>query len=132
MNYLLDTHSFIWSITDTNKLSNTAISKITNTNNQIFVSAISFWEIALKNALGKLTVNGLSIKDLPNYAEQMGFSLLALTPVISASYAQLVATYHKDPFDRMLIWQAINLDYTLITCDATINKYQTEGLLTCW
>jgi PIN domain nuclease of toxin-antitoxin system len=132
MNYLLDTHSFIWSITDTNKLSHTAIREITNTDNQIFVSAISFWEIALKSALGKLTINGLAIKDLPNYAEQMGFSLLSLSPAISASYAELVATYHKDPFDRMLIWQAINLDYPLITCDTTINKYKSEGLAICW
>jgi PIN domain nuclease of toxin-antitoxin system len=132
MNYLLDTHTFIWSITDTNKLSATAISEITNTDNQIFISAISFWEIALKSALGKLTISGLSIEELPSYAVQMGFSLLSLTPAISASYMRLAATYHKDPFDRMLIWQAINLDYTLITCDATINKYQSEGLAVCW
>jgi PIN domain nuclease of toxin-antitoxin system len=57
MNYLLDSHSFIWSITDTNKLSSIARREITDANNQIFVSAVSFWEIALKSAMGKLTIS---------------------------------------------------------------------------
>ena len=58
----------------------------------------------------------------------MGFEIESLTAKDSSSYHQLKATYHKDPFDRMLIWQAISNNYTFISVDSNVKKYASEGL----
>ena len=70
MKGLMDTHCFIWTLLDTKKLSKRAISFIENTENEIFVSAITFWEISLKFSLGKVEINGLVPEDLPELALQ--------------------------------------------------------------
>lgn len=132
MIYLLDTHTFIWSLMYSSKLSNNSRSIIQDKKNTIFVSAISFWEISLKSSLGKLDVLKILPEDLPDLATQAGFELLPLLPAIASTYHQLNATWHKDPFDRMLIWQAIQKDITLISKDESISKYQSAGLKTIW
>jgi PIN domain nuclease of toxin-antitoxin system len=58
----------------------------------------------------------------------MGFDIAALGPVESSSYHNLRATHHKDPFERMLIWQAICNDYTFVSSDSHVKKYTSEGL----
>jgi PIN domain nuclease of toxin-antitoxin system len=126
MTYLLDTHYLIWSITDNRKLSKTIKEIITNTDNQIVVSTISFWEISLKNSLGKMEIMGFSPGDLPSFCLQMGFDIIPLTAWESSTYHQLKADYHKDPFDRMLIWIAISNGYTFISVDDKIKKYISE------
>lgn len=128
MTYLLDTHYLIWAITDTRRLSQKVKEIITNPENQIVVSTISFWEISLKNSLGKMQIIGLSPEDLPANCLQMGFDVIPLSAFESSTYHRLKATYHKDPFDRMLIWTAISNDYTFISTDANINLYISEGL----
>lgn len=128
MTYLLDTHYLIWAITDTRKLSKKVKEIITNPENQIVVSTISFWEISLKNSLGKMQLIGLSPENLPANCLQMGFDVIPLLAFESSTYHRLKATYHKDPFDRMLIWTAISNDYTFISSDANINLYISEGL----
>lgn len=128
MTYLLDTHYLIWTITDTNKLSKRIREIITNPTNKIVVSTISFWEISLKSSLGKMELKGFSPEDLPGLSIQMGFTLIPLSARDSSTYHLLKATYHKDPFDRMLIWEAISNDYTFISVDANIKRYVSEGL----
>lgn len=132
MIYLLDTHTFIWSLMYSSKLSNNSRSIIQDKKNTIFVSAISFWEISLKSSLGKLDVLKILPEDLPDLATQAGFELLPLLPAIASTYHQLNSTWHKDPFYRMLIWQAIQKDITLISKDESISKYQSAGLKTIW
>jgi PIN domain nuclease of toxin-antitoxin system len=132
MRYLLDTHSLIWLVTDTKKLSIKVRKIFEDTENQIHVSAISFWEIALKFSLGKLELKGGDAKDLLRECTNLGFKTLSLEPEVSATFGQFSVFYHRDPFDRMLIWQAISDNYTLITKDSTINLYKTEGLKTIW
>jgi PIN domain nuclease of toxin-antitoxin system len=128
MTYLLDTHYMIWAITDTNKLSKKLKEILTNPDNQIIVSAISFWEVSLKSSLGKLKIKGFSPEDLPNFCLEIGFDIESLSAEDSSTYHKLKAAHHKDPFDRMLIWQAISNDYTLISIDGNVKKYVSEGL----
>lgn len=128
MTYLLDTHYMIWSITDSKKLSNEVKEAITDPDNLILVSTISFWEVSLKSALGKLEITGFTPEELPDACREIGFDIITLSPEESSSYHKLKATYHKDPFDRMLIWQAIQNGYTLISIDKNVKKYISEGL----
>lgn len=132
MNYLLDTHVFIWSILEKKKLSAKVIKVLENPDHHIFVSAVSFWEISLKFALGKLQIDGLLPNELPSLAHQIGFQLLDLNSKDTSSYHLLKSTWHKDPFDKMLIWQAIKQDFILVSKDENITKYANEGLRTLW
>ncbi len=77
--YLLDTHSFLWSIWQPEKLGQQAVAVLENTDNTVFVSSITFWEISLKYALGKLKL-GCKPDDLLKFADDMGFVKLSLTP----------------------------------------------------
>jgi PIN domain nuclease of toxin-antitoxin system len=132
MIYLLDTHVFLWTIIDPKRLSDKATSVIENNENEIFISAISLWEISLKYALGKLNLIGLEPNELMRQAKDVGFDLMPVSPELAASHYKLNATWHKDPFDRMLIWQAIQKDITLISKDENISKYQSAGLKVVW
>ncbi len=129
MKYLLDTHYLIWALTDTKKIPKKIVDVIIDPGNEIVVSAISFWEISLKSSLGKLTITGFSPEDLPAACIQTGFTIMPISAEDASKYHHLLANYHRDPFDRMLIWQAITNKYTLISADKTIRKYITEGLL---
>jgi len=128
MNYLLDTHYMLWSLTDTKKLSKKIKDEITHPENRIVISAISFWEVSLKASIGKLELVGFSPEDLPDACMQMGFDIAPLAPIEGSSYHKLRGTYHKDPFDRMLIWLAICNDYILISADSHVKKFTSEGL----
>jgi PIN domain nuclease of toxin-antitoxin system len=132
MNYLLDTHTFIWAISDRSKLSQTARKTIDDTDNSIFVSSITFWEIALKFSVGKLDINGVLPESLPDLTLKTGFELILLSAEDSASYHMLPITDHKDMFDRMLVWQAIRRNLTFITKDDRISQYSSEGLKILW
>ncbi len=128
MNYLLDTHYMVWAITDTKKISKRLKETIVGPDNRIIISVISFWEVSLKSALGKLRITGFSPADLPGICEEIGFEIKSLSAKESSTYQNLKVTYHKDPFDRMLIWQALSNDYILVSADPQVRKYTSEGL----
>lgn len=128
MTYLLDTHYLLWTLTDTAKLSKKIRETITDPENEIAVSTVSFWEVSLKASIGKLTIKGFSPEDLPAACTAMRFTILPLGATESSTYHRLKGAYHKDPFDRMLICQAIALDYVLISADSHIKKYTSDGL----
>lgn len=128
MTCLLDTHYMLWTVANTKKLSKEIKEMITDPENTIVVSTISFWEVSLKYALGKIIITGFLPEDLPDACAQMGFFIEPLSPFDSSRYHQLTAGYHKDPFDKMLIWQAIRNNYTLISNDSQIEQYVSEGL----
>lgn len=132
MIYLLDTHVFIWSIMYSSKLSAPVRKIIEDKRNTIFVSTISFWEISLKHSLNKLEFLNISPEHLPDLAIDAGFKHLQLLPEDVANYHQLSATWHRDPFDRMLIWQAIKKNLILISKDENMPKYESSGLKTIW
>jgi PIN domain nuclease of toxin-antitoxin system len=132
MNYLLDTHTFIWAISERAKLSTKARQTIDNTDNSIFVSTISFWEISLKFSVGKLRIKGSLPEELPELSLKTGFQVISLLPDESASHYKLILTDHKDPFDRMLIWQAIQRKLIFISKDDRLEQYKIAGLKTLW
>lgn len=132
MRYLLDTHTFIWAISDQNKLPMKVRSIISNPENEILVSALSFWEISLKYSLGKMNVDNIPPDELPFWAGKHGFKIIPLEAVTTSNYHKLTVTYHKDPFDRMLIWEAIQSNIPLISKDENVEKYQSEGLVVIW
>jgi PIN domain nuclease of toxin-antitoxin system len=133
MIYLLDTHSFIWSITDSNKLSPKANKIISDINNEICISVISFWEISIKTAIKKFVFDNIDIKDFPKYAQQLNLNIINLEENDAVSFYKLpLKTNHKDPFDRMLIWQAINADMPLISKDCLFEQYKKDGLKLVW
>ena len=128
MMYLLDTHYLLWALTDTKKLPGKVRDVLVDPDNRIIISTVSFWEVSLKSSLGKLTFSGYFPADLPDTCLQTGFEIKNLSPEDSSTYHRLKATYHKDPFDRMLIWQAIRNEYIFISADKQVKKYASEGL----
>ncbi len=132
MNCLLDTHTFLWAAMSPEKLSRNARDVILDMINDISVSVVTFWEVSLKFSLGKLELQGITPQDLPDAATQMGFDLLMLPPEDAAAFYRLPRLPHKDPFDRMLVWQAICGNLTLISKDAELKPYQAHGLRLIW
>ncbi len=132
MNYLLDTHTFLWSFADSGALSKRAIDVIRDSENVIFVSAVTFWEIAIKVRLNKLYLGGLEPRQLTELARQMEFTLIDLTTEEAATYGLLEETTHKDPFDRMLVWQSIQRKIPIISKDKKFTLFSKYGLQTFW
>ena len=133
MKYLIDTHIFLWSLFSPEKISVHISEIIKESGSRIFVSTITFWEIALKFSLNKLELEGITPDALPEFANQMRFELLGLSAEDAASFYHLSRTTLKDPFYRMLIWQAIREKMVLISKDCKIAAYENFGLriLTC-
>ena len=132
MSYLLDTHTMLWALMDTGKLSGKVKQVLEDNRLSVFVSSISFWEISLKSSLGKLDLDGISPEQLPEYCTRVGFELLPLSPALCASYHLLTAQHHRDSFDRMLIWQAIQSGCILISKDHNFQAYGDSGLKVLW
>ncbi len=128
MKYLIDTHIFLWSLFSPEKISGHVAKIITESGNRIFVSTITFWEIALKFSLKKLKLEGITPDVLPQFANKMNFELLRLSAEDAASFYHLPRITHKDPFDRMLIWQAIREKMVLISKDSKLAAYEDYGL----
>ncbi len=120
---LLDTHAFLWFLNGDEKLPDQVRLEI-QTNEAVFVSIASFWEIAIKNSLGKLELDA-SIPALMELCAQLRFSILP----ISAAHLENVRSLpwiHRDPFDRLLISQASTESMTLVTADESIAKYEVN------
>ena len=128
MKYLIDTHVFLWSLFSPEKIPRAIAKIIKEPGNRIFVSTITFWEIALKFSLKKLELEGIAPGDLPEFANKMNFEILNLSAEDAASFYHLPRISHKDPFDRMLIWQAIRGEMVLISKDSKISVYKNYGL----
>ena len=122
--YLLDTHIFLWWMSDAEQLSQEVFDIISDGSNQIYISSATIWEIAIKEALGKLEVDA----DLDHAIEENGFRELKVS-AICANATKKLEQIHRDPFDRMLIAQAIEGDMTLITVDGYIIQYDDVKVL---
>ena len=133
MIYLLDTHTFIWTVLKTDKLSKNVQRIITDINNEIYVSTVSFWEISLKTGIKKFSFENISIKDFPKYAREMDFNIMNIQENETITFHELsVKEKHKDPFDRMLIWQAITKNMIMVSKDESFNQYEKDGLKLIW
>ncbi len=123
MNYLIDTHAFLWYITNDPSLSQTAKQIIGNHANTIFVSIASMWEISIKVSQNKLTI--IPQPFIPFIENQLKINDFLLLP-IKLNDVGVVSTlpfYHKDPFDRIMIAQAMVNQMPLISVDALFDSY---------
>jgi PIN domain nuclease of toxin-antitoxin system len=132
MNYLLDTHTFLWAIFESRKLSKKVKDIILNADNSIYVSLITFWEVSLKYSLGKIELKEITPEELPAVSKEAGFETLILSEKDVASFYKLPRHNHKDPFDRLIIWQAIHNDLILLSKDKQIASYKEFGLQFSW
>lgn len=122
--YLLDTHTFLYCLFDPGRLSPRCKEIITDPKNDIFVSSVNLWEISIKRSIGKLQAPD----DMVSIVEEMGFSGLPISLEDGQSILDL-PLLHKDPFDRMLIAQALNSKLTIITNDQMIPTYDVKTML---
>ncbi|MDZ7399048.1 MAG: type II toxin-antitoxin system VapC family toxin [candidate division KSB1 bacterium] len=132
MNYLLDTHTLLWVLFEDEKLSEKAKETISNPENRIFVSLISYFEISLKYSLGKIELENITPDEIPDRVEEVGIETLEVTEKEAASFYKLPKAKHKDPFDRLIIWQAISKNMALISKDQEMSEYQKFGLKVLW
>jgi PIN domain nuclease of toxin-antitoxin system len=122
VNLLLDTQALLWSLADERRLNPTARRIVSNPLNDVFVSAASAWEIAIKTRLGKLVVPPGIATWLPEQLTAKRFTSLAIT-VAHASGIENLPLHHTDPFDRLLIAQARAENLTVVTSDAQFERY---------
>jgi len=122
MKLLLDTCAFLWIVSGSDNLSIRAKEFFSDKDNDVFLSAVSAWEIAIKHSLGRLPLPGNPEMIIPEWRRLHGVESLRLD---EASVLQLpkLPTVHNDPFDRMLICQAIVHGLIILTPDENILKY---------
>ncbi|MDR1183901.1 MAG: type II toxin-antitoxin system VapC family toxin [Coriobacteriales bacterium] len=123
--FLLDTHAILWFIEDNEKLSVPAKQAI-ETEDKVFFSVASLWEIALKKNKGKLNIRR-SMLSLSQYLASLGIDVFEVSPVYLDNL-QMLPDIHSDPFDRLLIATALSEDCVLITRDENIHKYDVQTL----
>ena len=121
MNLLLDTHIALWAITDSPRLLGQARELIESPQSSVWISAATVWEIAIKHRLGRgdMPVSG---QDALRYFRESGYGFLPIEPEHAAAVEGL-PQHHGDPFDRMLVAQALVEPMRLITHDATVARY---------
>jgi PIN domain nuclease of toxin-antitoxin system len=124
---LLDTHAFLWWCADDPRLSQGAVRAVSDGSNEVLVSAVSGWEVAIKTRLGKLPLAGVPEAFMARMLERHAFSVLSITMRHALRDYGLPA-YHSDPFDRLLVAQAQLEGLTLVTDDALIRRYEVETL----
>jgi PIN domain nuclease of toxin-antitoxin system len=124
MKLLLDTHVALWAMIDSPKLSAAARDMIADAGNEVFVSAVTIWEIAIKHAFarGRPSDLRLSAGDVLKLCSSAGYGMLAIAPSHAAAIEQL-PLLHTDPFDRLLLAQAFSEPLMLLTRDAKILAY---------
>ena len=132
MSCLLDTHTLLWTLFDPSRLGKKAADSIRNAEVSVSVSVVSFWEISLKYATGKLELSGVVPDDFPGIVRQSGFDVLPIDAIDAATFHHLPRMEHKDPFDRLIIWQAISHKLTLISQDRAFAAYRKLGLKVLW
>jgi PIN domain nuclease of toxin-antitoxin system len=125
---LLDTHAFLWWVFADPQLSRAARTAISDeSQNNVFVSAASAWEIATKYRIGKLSDARVVAEDVSGAIAAEGFNPLAIS-VLHAERAGSLSGQHRDPFDRMLIAQAISEDLVLLSNERTFEAYGVKRL----
>lgn len=132
MRCLLDTHAFLWALSSPNKLPRQVVQIIDDPAHEVFLSAVSVWEAAIKLRSGRLELQGRAATELLDEAEDMNVRLISLEPDEAATYGELAESTHFDPFDRMLIWQAIQRDLVLISGDKDFQRFVPDGLKLLW
>jgi PIN domain nuclease of toxin-antitoxin system len=126
MNTLLDTHVVLWYLQGNSNLSLSVRSIIEQKQNVLYFSIASLWEIAIKQGLGKLQLQR-PFRDLEPALTQLNIQILSITFTDTETYLSL-PLHHRDPFDRILVAQAINRSLVLVSRDAYLDAYPIQRL----
>ena len=127
MRVLLDTHTLLWWVEDSPYLSANARRAIADESNEVVVSAASAWEITTKYRLGKLPEAEAVATNVAGCLTDEGFEALAIS-IVDAERAGRLPGYHRDPFDRMIIAQALRHDLAIVSIDTTFDRYGVNRL----
>jgi len=127
MKLLLDTCTFLWSLTGDPALPPTIAAMVRDPDNQVFLSAASAWEIAIKHAAGKLRLPADPSRFVPAMRAERGFTALPIDEE-SALHASRLPSLHRDPFDRLLVSQAIVHGMTILTPDPIVMRYPARTM----
>jgi len=127
MRLLLDTHTLLWFIAGSASLSAASRSLIEDVSNEKFVSIVSIWETAIKVSIGKMTLSAPFDVLFPHQLQINGFDLLPIK-VEHTSVVTTLPFHHRDPFDRLLIAQAIEEKLTLVSVDDVFDDYGVTRL----
>lgn len=121
--YLLDTHALLWFANDDPKLP-TNVKELLESKQVFYISICSFWEMAIKNSNGKLRLPA-SISQMMKDFQEQGFTIL---PIKATHLERLkdLPKHHGDPFDRLIVCQAMEERFTIITTDENIPKYKVK------
>ena len=127
MKVLIDTHAFLWMVTADTRLSPKASRVLTNGSNELLISAATAWEIMLKWGVGKLKLVGGPTAFLE---EQLAENDIRVIPVEPAHVFRIegLPAIHQDPFDRLLVAQAIEEDVPILTADAAVQRYPVKAI----
>ena len=122
MKLLIDTHVFIWLASEPDKLSNKAKEAILSQSNQLHVSLVSLWEMQIKSQLGKLALD-VPLSTL--WHDQKEINQIELLPILTEHIWELESLphIHRDPFDRLIIAQAIKESFIIVSADTAITQY---------
>jgi PIN domain nuclease of toxin-antitoxin system len=124
---LIDTHAILWWLLDDPRLSRKALKALEDPDGRHWVSYVSLWEIAIKTGLGKLDTGGKNIESFARELDKQGFELLPIKVEHLSRLGEL-EHLHGDPFDRMLIAQALELDIPVLTGDKKIQQYPVKTI----
>lgn len=127
MNLLLDTHIALWAIADHPNLTRPARDWIAAPRNTVWVSVVSLWEIAIKHSLGRGDMP-VSAREALDYFQRAGYRILPIEPEHALAVESL-APHHQDPFDRLLVAQALTEPMRLLTHDANVARYSDTIVL---
>jgi PIN domain nuclease of toxin-antitoxin system len=124
---LLDTHTFLWWASDAPELSSTARKAISDNRNECFLSIASCWEMAIKSSLGKLRLSKPVDRFVQDLMTENGFRLLVIDLRHTAK-VESMPYHHRDPFDRLLLAQAITEKLTIVSADSIFSDYAVKRL----
>lgn len=127
MRLLLDTHAFLWFVLDSPQLSSTARDLIADPNNDIEVSPATYWEIAIKISIGKYALPEPFAEFMDRELATNQFRILPITPKHAAVLTTL-PFHHRDPFDRLLVAQAMVEQLSLVSNDVVLDAYPIQRL----
>jgi PIN domain nuclease of toxin-antitoxin system len=117
----------LWSFFEPEKLSENTRSVLLDDNNDIYYSPVNLWEISIKHGLKKLSIEGLTPEEFYGELENSYYICKGMENITLITNYRL-PVYHKDPFDRFLVWEAIRNNFILISVDETLTQYRKEGL----
>ena len=122
MRVLVDSNVLYWYLGDRAKLTPRVLKLLDDGSNDLYVSSVSLWELSIKVAKGKLTVPGNSIRSFYEQVDRIGITILTVTKG-HILRTESLPHHHRDPFDRMIVAQALEESLTILTADSDIPKY---------